>query len=76
MGSFQYLPDGHHADDAGELGLLHPYVDFRDPAKGFPITGEKADRHAIQGCERSVEPWTAEAKEAENSRRRTPPLGP
>ncbi len=31
MASFEYLADGHHVDDAGNL-ISCPYVDFRDPA--------------------------------------------
>ena len=53
MHSFQYLADGHHVDDAGNL-ISCTFVDFRDPAERFPITGlQKASskRHAIPGCE-------------------------
>ena len=53
MGGFEYLADGHHVDDAGHL-IACTYVDFRDPAERFPITGlQKASskRHAIPGCE-------------------------
>ena len=37
MGGFEYLADGHHVDDAGNL-IACTYVDFRDPAERFPIT--------------------------------------
>ena len=53
MGSFEYLPDGHHVDDAGNL-IACTYVDFRDPAERFPITvlrKASSKRHAIPGCE-------------------------
>ena len=53
MASFEYLADGHHVDDAGNL-IACTYVDFRDPAERFPIsTLQKASskRHAIPGCE-------------------------
>ena len=52
MRSFEYLADGHHVDDAGNL-ISCTYVDFRDPAERFPITTlQKASskRHAIPGC--------------------------
>ena len=51
--SFEYLADGHHVDDAGNL-IACTYVDFREPAERFPITTlQKASskRHAIPGCE-------------------------
>ncbi len=51
--SFQYLADGHHVDDAGNL-IACTYVDFRGPAERFPITALKkasSKRHAIPGCE-------------------------
>jgi len=53
MCGFQYLADGHHVDEAGNL-ISCTYVDFRDPAERFPITAlQKASskRHAIPGCE-------------------------
>ena len=53
MHSFQYLADGHHVDDAGNL-IACTYVDFRGPAERFPITALKkasSKRHAIPGCE-------------------------
>ena len=53
MDGFEYLADGHHVDDAGNL-ISCTYVDFRDPAERFPIaTLQKASskRHAIPGCE-------------------------
>ena len=53
MRSFEYLADGHHVDDAGNL-ISCTYVDFRDPAERFPITAlQKASskRHVIPGCE-------------------------
>ena len=53
MGGFQYLADGHHVDDAGNL-IICTYVDLRDPAERFPIAAlQKASskRHAIPGCE-------------------------
>ena len=37
MGGFEYLADGHHVDDAGNL-IACTYVDFRDPAERFAIT--------------------------------------
>ena len=52
MGGFEYLADGHHVDDAGNL-IACTYVDFRDPAERFPITVlQKASlkRRAIPGC--------------------------
>ena len=53
MAGFEYLADGHHVDDAGNL-IACTYVDFRDPAERFPIsTLQKASakRHAIPNCE-------------------------
>ena len=53
MASFDYLADGHHVDDAGNL-IACTYVDLRDPAERLPITGlQKASsrRHAIPRCE-------------------------
>ncbi len=53
MRSVEYLADGHHVDDAGNL-IACAYVDFRDPAERFPIAAlQKASskRHAIPGCE-------------------------
>ena len=52
MRSFEYLADGHHVDDAGNL-ISCTYVDFRDRAARSPITTlQKASskRHAIPGC--------------------------
>ena len=52
MRSFEYLADGHHVDDAGNL-ISCTYVDFRDPAERSPITTLKkasSKRHAIPGC--------------------------
>ena len=49
----EYLADGHHVDDAGNL-IACTYVDFRDPAERFPITALRkasSKRHAIPGCE-------------------------
>ena len=37
MSSFEYLADGHHVDDAGNL-IACTYVDFREPAERSPIT--------------------------------------
>ena len=54
MASFEYLADGHHVDDAGNL-VVCTYVDFRAPAERFPVSGlQKASSksHAIPGCER------------------------
>ncbi len=53
MHSFQYLADGHHVDDAGNL-IACTYVDFRSPAERFPITMLKkalSKRHAMPGCD-------------------------
>ena len=53
MGGFEYLADGHHVDDAGNL-IACTYVDFRDPAERLPITvlrKASSKRHAIPGCE-------------------------
>ena len=53
MGGVQYLSDGQHVDDAGNL-IACTYVDFRDPAERFPITALRkasSKRHAIPGCE-------------------------
>ena len=53
MRSFQYLADGHHVDDAGNL-ISCTYVDFRDPDERFPIAALRkasSKRHAIPGCE-------------------------
>ena len=36
MRSSQYLADGHHVDDAGNL-ISCTYVDLRDPAERTPI---------------------------------------
>ncbi len=52
MGSFEYLADGHHVDDAGNL-IACTYVDFRDAAERAPITTlRKASpkQYAIPGC--------------------------
>ena len=52
MRSFEYLADGHHVDDAGNL-ISCTYVDFRDPAERSPITTLKkgsSRRHAIPRC--------------------------
>ena len=52
MHDVQYLPDGHHVDDAGNL-ISCAYVDLRDPAERGPITTlRKAspERYAIPGC--------------------------
>ena len=52
MRGVQYLPDGHHVDDAGNL-ISCAYVDLRDPAERGPITTlRKAspERYAIPGC--------------------------
>ena len=52
MRGFQYLADGHHVDDAGNL-IACTYVDFRDPAERAPITTlRKASpkQHAIPSC--------------------------
>ena len=48
MASFDYLADGHHVDDGGNL------IAFRDPAERLPITALRkasSKRHAIPGCE-------------------------
>ena len=53
MDSFEYLADGHHVDDAGNL-IACTYVEFRDPAERFPISvlrKASSKRHAIPGCE-------------------------
>ena len=53
MASFEYLADGHHVDDAGNL-VACTYVDFRDPAERTPITVVRkasSKRYAIPGCE-------------------------
>ena len=53
MRGVQYLADGHHVDDMGNL-IACTYVDFRDPAERFPITvlqKASSQRHAIPGCE-------------------------
>ncbi len=53
MASFEYLADGHHVDDAGNL-IGCTFVDFRDPAERLPITALRkasSKRHAIPGCE-------------------------
>ena len=53
MRRFQYLADGHHVDDAGNL-ISCTYVDFRDAAERYPITAlnkASAKRYAIPGCE-------------------------
>ena len=53
MGSFEYLADGHHVDDAGNL-ITCTWVDFRDPAERYPITvlrKASSKRHAIPGCD-------------------------
>ena len=34
---FEYLADGHHVDDAGNL-IVCTHVDFRAPAERLPIT--------------------------------------
>ena len=50
MRSVEYLADGHHVDDAGNL-IACTYVDFREPAERFPVTVlQKASskRHAIE----------------------------
>ena len=52
MSDFEYLADGHHVDDAGNL-IACTYVDFRDPASRFPVGAlQKASskRHAAAGC--------------------------
>ena len=52
MGGFEYLADGHHVDDAGNL-IACTYVDFRDPAERFPITvlhRASSKRHAVPDC--------------------------
>ena len=53
MRSVEYLADGHHVDEAGNL-IACTYVDFRDPAERFPIPilqKASSKRHAIPGCE-------------------------
>ena len=53
MRGVQYLADGHHVDDAGNL-ISCTYVDLRDPAERFPVTALRkasSKRHAIPGCE-------------------------
>ena len=53
MRGVQYLADGHHVDDAGNL-ISCTYVDFRDPAERSPITALRkaaSQRNAIPGCE-------------------------
>ena len=48
----EYLADGHHVDDAGNL-ISCTYVDFREAAERSPIaTLQKASsqRHVIPGC--------------------------
>ena len=53
MGGYEYLADGHHVDDAGNL-IACTYVDLRDPTERFPITALRkasSKRHAMPGCE-------------------------
>ncbi len=53
MASFDYLADGHHVDDAGNL-IACTYVDFRDPAERLPITALRkasSTRHADPDCD-------------------------
>ena len=52
MGGFDYLADGHHVDDAGNL-ISCVHVDLRDAAERAPITTlRKASpkQYAIPGC--------------------------
>ena len=52
MRGFQYLADGHHVDDAGNL-IACTYVDFRSPTERAPITTlRKASpkQRAIPSC--------------------------
>ena len=37
MGGFEFLADGHHVDEAGNL-ISCTYLDFRAPAERYPIT--------------------------------------
>ena len=53
MQSVEYLADGHHVDDAGNL-IACTYVDFRDSAERCPVAALRkasSKRHAIPGCE-------------------------
>ena len=53
MASFDYLADGHHVDDAGNL-IACTQVDFRDATERFPVTALQkvsSKRHAIPRCE-------------------------
>ena len=53
LGGVQYLADGYHVDDAGNL-ICCTYVDVRDPVERFPITTlikASSKRHAIPRCE-------------------------
>ena len=53
MRSVQFLADGHHVDEAGNL-ISCTYVDLRDSPGRSPITmlnKASSKRHAIPGCE-------------------------
>lgn len=53
MASFEYVADGQHVDEAGNL-IACACVDFRAPVERFPIAAlQKASskRHALPGCE-------------------------
>ena len=53
MGNVQYLADGHHVDEAGNL-ICCTYVDLRPAAGHRPVGALKkasSERHAIPGCD-------------------------
>ena len=80
MRSVEYLADGHHVDDAGNL-IACTYVDFRDPAERFPVAVlQKASskRHAVPGCEtiRISKPSCFPRMKATSPTRTTPCLLP
>ena len=53
MGNVEYLADGHHVDEAGNL-ICCTYVDLRPAAERLPVGALKkasSKRHAIPGCE-------------------------
>lgn len=50
IGSFDYLADGHHVDDAETLSAC-TYVDCREPAERFPISRLKKGRGIFRTSE-------------------------
>ena len=53
MGNVEYLADGHHVDEAGNL-ICGTHVDLRSAAERLPVGALKkasSKRHAIPGCE-------------------------